>query len=251
MPSKMRTWLNVVNLARRRLGLGEYWSRKNIGSVGIVIPALNEELSVGAVVAACAPYGLPIVVDDGSYDQTSSEAIAAGAQVVRHSKNRGYDNALESGFQMAKRLGCKFVITCDSDAQHSPSDLDNFVSSLDGGYDVVSGIRDRKQRISERIFALVTVKLYGLSDPLCGMKGYRIEIFDDLGYFDSYKSIGTELLLHALMTGKKISQVPIQSLDRVGNSRFGATLGGNYKILRSLFIHLIKKRVKISDHKFG
>jgi glycosyltransferase involved in cell wall biosynthesis len=66
--------------------------------IGIIIPALNEANTIAAIVTGAANYGLPIVVDDGSSDETGAFAAAAGAAVVRIDTNVGYDEALNLGF---------------------------------------------------------------------------------------------------------------------------------------------------------
>ena len=73
--------------------------------IGIVIPALNESLTIENIVKTVVKYGLPIVVDDGSVDDTSKLAVSAGAVVVSHLQNCGYDCALNSGFKKADELG--------------------------------------------------------------------------------------------------------------------------------------------------
>src|SRR3990172_932235 len=113
--------------------------------LAIVIPALNERATIDKVVADASQYGIPIVVDDGSSDETGALATAAGATVVRHAVCRGYDQALNSGFARANEIGCEFVITMDADGQHDPTMLNSFISALDDGADIVIGIRDRRQ----------------------------------------------------------------------------------------------------------
>ena len=203
--------------------------------LAIVIPALNEESSIGAVVSNCRSYGLPIVVDDGSVDRTGEVSKAAGAEVVRHPTNKGYDAALNSGFQRAAELDCEFVITIDADGQHDPQLIGKYLDLLNGGADIVVGIRDKHQRFAEYCFSLVTKSLYGLSDPLCGLKGYRMSVYRALGHFDAYGSIGTELTLFSVRSGFRLEQVPIVVRERSGHPRFGRKLIANYKIFRALF----------------
>ena len=69
--------------------------------VGIVIPALNESATIVGIVKAVGKYGIPIVIDDGSTDNTAEWALQVGAVVVSHEKNQGYDVALNSGFKKA------------------------------------------------------------------------------------------------------------------------------------------------------
>ncbi|HEY1620633.1 MAG TPA: glycosyltransferase [Streptosporangiaceae bacterium] len=77
------------------------------GDLAVVIPAKNEADRIGATVVAAA--GLPgvdlvVVVDDGSADQTAAVAVAAGARVVRHSRNRGKAAALRTGAAAVRLL---------------------------------------------------------------------------------------------------------------------------------------------------
>ena len=202
--------------------------------IGIVIPALNESKTISDVVAAASRYGTPIVVDDGSTDSTGELAAASGAVVVSHLVNRGYDGALNSGFNKAAEIGCEAIITVDADGQHDPTLIQQFISALDAGADVVIGVRSRRQRIAEHLFAAYTKLRYGIDDPLCGMKAYRTTVFNRLGHFDSFGSIGTELAIFAARSGLRVSQLPFQVRERTGTSRFGRVLSGTMKILRAM-----------------
>jgi glycosyltransferase involved in cell wall biosynthesis len=202
--------------------------------IGIVIPALNEANTIGDIVILASRFGTAIVVDDGSSDSTGIVAEAAGAIVVRHTLNHGYDHALNSGFARAAELGCDYIISMDADGQHDGAALPTFIHALDGGADVVIGIRDQLQRYAEHIFALVASVLWKIRDPLCGMKGYTIDVYRDLGHFDSYESIGTELAIFAARRHKRIQQVPIQTRPRVDEPRFGNRFRSNVRILTAL-----------------
>ncbi len=207
----------------------------------IIIPAFNEAATIGNVVAAALTYGCAIVVDDGSRDETAAVAKMNGADVVIHPVNRGYDNALNSGFRRAAELGCLYAVTLDADGQHNPDLIAKFFTALEQGNDVVIGIRDRRQRFAEHIFAWVTNSLWGVKDPLCGMKGYRMNVYDRLGHFDSFGSIGTELALFAARNGLRVAQITIPTFDRIGSSRFGSVVSANYRILRALFLVFWRK----------
>jgi glycosyltransferase involved in cell wall biosynthesis len=204
--------------------------------VAIVIPALNESASITSIVTAASAYGVPIVVDDASTDSTAELAARYGATVVSHESTRGYDGALNSGFSKAAEMGCEAIITIDADGQHDPSLIQRFLSAIDAGADVVVGVRTRRQRLAEHMFAWYTSRRYGIIDPLCGMKAYRMRVFTALGHFDSYKSIGTELALFAAEHGYRLAQVPFAVRDRQGTPRFGRALSGNLKIIRAMLL---------------
>jgi glycosyltransferase involved in cell wall biosynthesis len=206
--------------------------------VGIIIPALNEGATIGPIVRRASAFGRPIVVNDGSTDTTATAALAEGAEVVSHDGNRGYDAALQSGFECADRLNLEWAITIDADGQHDPTILQAFCAALDDGAELVVGIRSRRQRFSEHLFAWIGTRRWGIRDPLCGMKGYRMTVYRACGHFDSYQSIGTELALFAARSGARVVQLPIAVRERAGTPRFGRRFAANYKIVRALWIAL-------------
>jgi glycosyltransferase involved in cell wall biosynthesis len=209
-------------------------------SVGIVIPAFNEALTIASVINSVSKFGVPIVVDDASSDNTGGIAISCLAKVVTHKTNLGYDEALNSGFLCAKKLGLEFIITLDADGQHDPLLIEKIVNHLKDGADLVIGVRNHTQRFSEYFFGVVTNFLWSIKDPLSGLKGYRVSLYKEKGSFDTYGSIGTELCVFAAKNKKIIFQFPIVVKPRLDRPRFGNPMTANYKILRALFFGLIK-----------
>lgn len=202
--------------------------------IGLVIPAYNESETIYDVVKAASEYGQPIVVNDCSNDNTAELALKAGAIVVSHTVNLGYDSALNSGFVRANELGCDLVITLDADGQHNTQLIQKFIDALEQGADIALGVRDSKPRFSEHLFALTTKVRFGIKDPLCGMKGYKIEVYQNLGHFDSYQSIGTELMLFSVKNNFVYKQIPFKVNKRQDAPRFGNAFKANIKILKAL-----------------
>jgi glycosyltransferase involved in cell wall biosynthesis len=208
--------------------------------LAIIIPAYNEAATIANVVSAISCHGITIVIDDGSNDETANFARAAGAKVVSHLHNLGYDAALNSGFHYANKIGCDYAVTLDADGQHNPDLLESFFRELEMGADIVVGMRDKKQRFAEHIFALISCALWGISDPLCGVKAYRMDLYRTLGHFDAYKSVGTELAIYAARQHKKISQLPVVTRNRADASRFGCKFSANCKILKALYRSIMR-----------
>ncbi len=204
-----------------------------------IVPAFNESQSIEEVVNQVKNKALVIVIDDGSTDETAAIALDAGAYVVRHSSNRGYDDALETGLRTSIELGCVYAVTMDADGQHDPSVLDHFVAELEAGADLVIGVRNLTQRWSEDVFSFVGNCLWGIHDPLCGMKGYRIEAIRNEINLNTYASIGTELAIRMLKDGRKFIQVPIITRPRNGTSKFGSGINANLRIVKSLLKGLL------------
>lgn len=210
--------------------------------VAIVIPAFNEEATIFKVLQSVASYGKVIVINDASNDKTMQIAEDCGVFVVNHENNKGYDAALNSGFEKAKSLGCNIVVTFDADGQHDSELIKDFVLSIKSGFEIAIGVRNKRQRMAENIFSQVSIRKWGISDPLCGMKAYHIGLYKELGYFDSYKSIGTELTLYAAISKKRIDQFPIHVSERQDKSRLGGRISSNVAILCSLFRGYIRYR---------
>jgi len=206
--------------------------------VAIVIPAFNEEATIFNVVQSVKEYGIVIVVNDASSDKTKKIAESAGAIVINHKDNKGYDGALDSGFKRAEELDCDGVITFDADGQHSSNILPQYINHLEKGMDLVLGIRPKTQRFAEWVFKIYTKFFINWSDPLCGMKGYSMKLYKDKGCFDSRNSIGTELAAYGIYNGYKHVEINIPTIARNDSPRFSSTIRSNFIIMKAL-INLI------------
>jgi glycosyltransferase involved in cell wall biosynthesis len=202
--------------------------------LAIIIPAFNEEQTIAGVVRDVSSYGVPIVVNDASKDRTVELAEAAGAVVVMHNQNYGYDEALNSGFKKADELGCKYAITFDGDGQHEPSIINKYKEHL-LKYDLVLGYRPQKARISEVIIGIYFLMRLGIRDILCGMKGYNLQLYRRNGRFDHIKSIGSELAFISVKSKCSFIQIPVPVHMRKDNPRFGNIIKSNTRIIKALF----------------
>ncbi len=99
--------------------------------IAVVIPAYREGERIARVVKAIKSF-VPtvVVVDDCSPDNTSDEAHAAGAIVVRHEVNKGKGAALKTAFRKLAELGYDYGITMDGDGQHDPDHLPIFIKEI-------------------------------------------------------------------------------------------------------------------------
>lgn len=119
----------------------------DVKTVVVVIPARNEAPIISAVLSN-VPSSIrtfkvvPLVIDDGSDDDTMNTAERAGALVLRHITNLGVGAATITGFRAALQLDGDIVVTMDADGQHDPREITTLVQSLvDGPFDVVIGSR--------------------------------------------------------------------------------------------------------------
>ena len=88
-----------------------------------IIPAYNEEATVGLVVSeiyASIPEADVVVINDGSADGTSAAASAAGAAVINLPFNMGIGAAVQAGYRFAEQGGYDIAVQVDGDGQHDP-----------------------------------------------------------------------------------------------------------------------------------
>jgi len=130
-----------------------------------IVPALDEETSIAAVIAeirAADPGFEVIVVDDGSTDRTAQVAVAEGAHVVRHPYNLGIGGAVQTGLQYARDHGFDVAVQVDGDAQHDPAEIDKLLEPiLDERADLVVGSRVLGERdYQPPLTRLLGIKLF-------------------------------------------------------------------------------------------
>jgi len=114
----------------------------------IIIPSYNEEDTIGDVINRI-PLSfegidqiIPLVIDDGSTDQTVTLAKAAGAEVISHAQNRGVGFAFNTGLEAALELGADIMVNIDADGQFSPQEINRLIAPiLNGKADFVAGDR--------------------------------------------------------------------------------------------------------------
>lgn len=205
-----------------------------------VIPALNESKTIKKVVVETLNYIDVIVVDDGSIDDTAKVANKFGAQVIEHKKNLGYEEALNSGFDYASKLGYEYVITMDADGQHSSSYIPIFLNELGLDNKLVVGCRDNLPRFAEKIFNTISTLVWKIKDPLCGMKAYELLTLKKFAPYENNRTVCTDMVVKQVVHNIKYSQIQISVRNRDGASRFGSYLKANYKILKAL-IYLLRK----------
>lgn len=204
-----------------------------------VIPAFNEASTIGAVVSKIKKFATPVVVNDGSSDDTKGIAEAHGAVVFNHVVNRGYEQALQSGFEKAVEMDCEYVITLDADGQHDPTAITKFQEKIEEGYDVIVGVRHKRQRISESVFSFVGKLKWGFDDPLCGMKAYRtLALKDAMADLHEFNSIGTKYAIWIASHGGRTYQIPITTSDRKDKPRFGSGIKANIRITYAMLLTL-------------
>ncbi len=203
----------------------------------VVIPAYNESSTIFSVVERIKNLQTTVfVVDDGSVDKTGDLASMAGAIVITHKNNMGYEAALETGIKKSIEEKFEYIVTFDADDQMNIDDILSCVSlAKSESLDLVVGVRSYYNRYSEYMLKLFGIVRFGLQDPLCGMKLYRVSVLRNFLPFDSLQLVGMEAAFRIINSGYKFTQFNININKRKGVSRYGSSLKGEFFILKALF----------------
>ncbi|GGG42883.1 glycosyltransferase family 2 protein [Hymenobacter glacieicola] len=227
--------------------------------IDVIIPAYNEEKSIGRVLAEI-PKGLVrevIVVDNNSRDQTGPVAAAAGATVLREPRP-GYGHACLAG--MARCYGRPLaeqpdiIVFLDGDYSDYPADMTALVAPLlRQEADLVIGSRALGQReagsmLPQQLFGnwLATNLLrylYGARFTDLGpFRAVRREALLRIGMQDTTYGWTVEMQLKAAKLGLRCTEIPVRYRRRIGVSKVSGTvkgtLGAGYKILWTIFRYL-------------
>lgn len=228
----------------------------------ILIPALNEEESLGLVLDALplGPDCLAVVCDNGSTDRTPEVARERGAWVVPEPV-RGYGQACLTAMAEAERQGIAdedVVVFLDADFSDDPRELPLVAGPIQRDEaDLVIGSRVRGERESGALLPQARFGNWLASTLIRGMTGVR---FTDLGPFralrwSTLRDLGmrdrafgwtVEMQLKAASDGLRCVEVPVSYRKRVGKSKITGTVRGTF--LASVTILSILGRWALPGH---
>ncbi len=183
----------------------------------MVMPAHNEEKTVGSTVKACKKYGSVIVVNDASSDRTEEAAKKAGAVVITHKVNRGLGSALQTGFAAALKTGADIIISIDADGQHLPEEIPKFISKIQEGYDFVLGSRDLEKypfikKFGNFFLNRATNLICGtkLKDTESGYRAFRREALANMSLKAERYEIAAEIIREVGRHKLRAANVPVK-----------------------------------------
>ncbi|UTP71911.1 glycosyltransferase family 2 protein [Alteromonas sp. LMIT006] len=225
--------------------------------VAIVIPAYNESQTIKCVIDELKEELIGhnfevIVVNDCSTDDTSDIATATGAKVINLTRNYGYSGAIEQGFNYVTTRDFDYVLTMDADGQHHPSSVKKIIECLEQQKPkMVIGDRGEYARLGEWLYGKVFERLLGIKDPLCGLKAYAVDAYREIGFFESFDSIGSELSVRMLNKEAHYCCSPVIIRNRKGEARFGNGLKVELRLIKSLYksISFITKNFKKTERQ--
>jgi len=210
-----------------------------LDSIQVIIPALDEEETIGRVVTQLRTRGLTRirVVDNGSTDRTVERARGAGAEVLSATR-RGYGQACWTGYQRLDET-VTWILFCDADGSDDLADVSRLIAEAAGGADFVLGNRRASAEAREAMTpvqqfgnGLATTLMrwgwghrYGDLGPL---RLIRRDLLERIDMQDRGFGWTIEMQVRAVEEGAKIVELPVGYQRRQGGrSKISGTIRGS------------------------
>ena len=209
--------------------------------VWIVMPAYNEERTIGSVLDSLKREGWRqiIVVNDGSTDRTVSIARAKGAIVVTHKRNMGLGAALRTGLATARKKSADCAVTFDADGQHDPKAVRRLVSAL-RGKDLVIGVRMHVgiplyKRFGNFVLDWITFLFSNVFiDSQSGSRAFNRRALEKIKIMSDRYDVSSEIIIQAKKRGLKIGQTWVKCFYTEYAKARGTTIVSGIRILAGL-----------------
>lgn len=194
----------------------------------LVIPAFNEENSIVSVIKNLpkkitgVSQIIPVIIDDGSIDQTYTLAKKHLKHVLRHIVNLGVGAATTSGFEVAKKLNADIVVTLDADGQHNPSNIKKVIEPiLKKQADIVVGTRMLNTKdmptlkvVGNWIMNLITASVFQVwtTDSQSGMKALSKRALDKIKLHSLGYEVCSEIIGEVKRNKLRLKEVTIDTI---------------------------------------
>ena len=218
-------------------------------AVTIIIPAYNEENTIGNVISETTaimnglnvPYEI-IVIDDGSTDKTGKIAFAHKAIVLSNKKNYGKGYSLRRALEHASG---DIIVTIDSDGEHKPKEIPDLLEPLFNGTDIVAGSRFLGSQgkatthlnvIGNFLFNAAIMTLTGrvVTDSQTGFRAIKRHVLEALKLESDGYEIEAEITVKSLRNGFVFKEQPITVERRKYNISKLRLFSDGTKILKTI-----------------
>jgi len=227
-------------------------------SVSVVIPAFNEEQTVGRVIhrtcLVLEKLGLSfevIVVDDGSDDDTALICEKYGARVIKNGCRMGKGTALRIGFRACRG---NIIVTLDADGSFKLEDISRLLKPIiNDGFDVSIGLRvfsfEYPPKVRFRMLGNLIFSYFislcarrKIVDSQCGFRAFRAYVVRDMKLSSRRFEIESEMLIKAIRAGFRFVEIPVTVRDSPGSSKVNVVMDGFMIFWKTLLTALSSSR---------
>jgi glycosyltransferase involved in cell wall biosynthesis len=221
-----------------------------------VIPAYHEGLRAWKTVRAVLNFvDEVIVVDDGSRDETASQARLGGAVVLSHAINRGQGAALRTGTEAALLRGADIIVHVDADGQHDPKMIPSLVAPIrENRADIVFGsrflgIEPSDMPAGRRLFFVLARTFNTLclgiprsvTDPQSGARALSRASAEAIDFRQDRMAHCSEILRIATRSGLRWTEVPVHVRYTADTIAKGQRLTNAVRIAWELLVGIARK----------
>ena len=225
-------------------------------NVLVVVPALNEELSLGPVLDNLRSQAFQVlVVNDGSTDGTVSVARRHGVMVLDLPYNMGVGGALRAGFQVAVDTGFQAVVQVDADGQHPADSIDRLIDEANSsGAHLVIGSRFRSDDTTMGVATtrrLVMATRTEITDSSSGFRLIQEPLLRQFSQSFSANYLGDtyEALISAGRAGYVVREVPAAMKERVVGVSSASVTQSIQFTLKGLAVALLRLHARVEFHQ--
>lgn len=202
--------------------------QENLCEVSVVMPCLNEEKTLGVCIQKAMTFfhdhkinGEVVISDNGSTDGSVALAESLGARVVRTTE-KGYGAALRGGIKAAYG---QYIIMGDADDSYDFSQLQDFITKLREGFDLVMGCRFprgggkimpgampwKHKWIGNPILTAIGRLFFRspIKDFHCGLRGFSVKAYKEMDLHTPGMEFASEMVAKASLLNMRVTNVPI------------------------------------------
>ncbi len=219
-------------------------------SLSVIIPAYNDETTVGQLISdvdsfvgqICPDYEI-ISTNDGSADGTLQvlQSLAnriPTLRIINHEVNQGYGKTIKELYLSGRK---DLIFSLPGDYQYAPKELVTMVDGLKD-YDLVIGLRVKRndplrRKLQSHVYNLMLRTIYGITfTDVNSIKLVRRSILDKITLVSETPFVDAELCIRAHRAGFRVGEIPIEHLPRLSQ---GAS-GGKLSVILETFSDLLE-----------
>jgi glycosyltransferase involved in cell wall biosynthesis len=227
-------------------------SNHRLNSVSLIIPAYNDETTVGRLIGdsvslleqVCPDYEI-IVTNDGSKDNTlyvirQMASNNPRIRLINHEVNQGFGRTIRELYLSGTK---ECIFSLPGDYQYAPKELLKMMQGLDN-YDFIIGLRVKRndpwrRKMQSKVYNLMLRMCYGHKhQDVNSIKLFKRAILDKIELKSETAFVDAELCIRSEKAGFKVIEIPIEHLPRLSQ---GAS-GGKFSVISETFSDLLTMR---------